>query len=112
MPTYDYLCPQCGPFEALRRLADRDVPAPCPACKALSARAWLSAPMLADMPAERRQAMATNERAQHEPKRSGSYGRMHPAGCSCCSSSRRGATVRAPDGSKAFPTRRPWMISH
>lgn len=113
MPTYDYLCPQCGPFDALRSMAERDVPAACPACTRPAARAWLAAPRLADMPADRRHAMATNERASHEPKRSGEYSRLrHPAGCSCCSTGRKSATARAPDGAKAFPGKRPWMISH
>ena len=74
-------------------------------------------PQLACMDAGLRGAHATNERAQHAPRssREGSYGRMrHPAGCGCCAGagSRRGGTVRAPDGSKAFPAKRPWMISH
>ena len=57
--------------------------------------------------------METNERARHEPKISGSYQRMrHPAGCGCCSTGKRGATVTAANGAKAFPSKRPWMISH
>jgi hypothetical protein len=37
----------------------------------------------------------------------------HPAGCGCGSSSgKRGATYTAPNGAKAFPSKRPWMISH
>jgi hypothetical protein len=36
----------------------------------------------------------------------------HPAGCGCCSSSRKTTTVTAPNGAKAFPSKRPWMISH
>jgi hypothetical protein len=61
-----------------------------------------------------RSAMDVNERARHEPKRSGDYARLkHPAGCGCCStSSKRGATVTAANGNKAFPSKRPWMISH
>jgi hypothetical protein len=43
----------------------------------------------------------------------GSYGRLkHPAGCGCCSTSKKATTVRAPDGAKSFPSKRPWMISH
>ena len=57
--------------------------------------------------------VAVNERAAHEPRRSGDYARFkHPSGCGCCSGARRGATVTAPSGAKAFPSKRPWMISH
>jgi len=105
MPTYDYHCAQCGPFDALRRMAERDVPAGCPRCAAPSPRAWLAAPRLADMPEARRLALATNERAQHEPKESARY--RHPAGCGCCGT--RGDTPKAP---RSFAGKRPWMISH
>jgi putative FmdB family regulatory protein len=108
MPTYDYQCPQCGPFDALRRMAERDVPADCPRCERPSVRAWLAAPRLADMPAERRFALATNERAQHEPKESARY--RHPAGCGCCAGPKRsGEVAMAP---RSFAGKRPWMISH
>lgn len=113
MPTYDYACPACGPFEAMRSIAARDEPAACPRCTAPAPRAWLVAPRLAQMPAERRAAFAVNERAAHAPQRSGDYARLrHPAGCGCCAGARRGGTARAADGAKAFPGQRPWMISH
>ena len=114
MPTYDYDCPQCGGFEAFRSLSARNEAAACPACSAASARVFVSAPRLALMEGSTRSAMDVNERARHEPKRSGDYARLkHPAGCGCCStSSRRGATVTAANGNKAFPSKRPWMISH
>ena len=76
-------------------------------------RILASAPALSLMEGGTRLAMATNERARHEPKSSGSYARLkHPAGCGCCSTGKRGATVTAPNGNKAFPSKRPWMISH
>jgi hypothetical protein len=34
------------------------------------------------------------------------------AGCGCCSTGKRGATVTGASGNKAFPAKRPWMISH
>jgi hypothetical protein len=71
---------------------------------------------LACMDTSTRNAMGINERAAHAPRSSsdGSYARLrHPAGCGCCSTSiRRSATVTASNGAKAFPTKRPWMISH
>ncbi|GAA6119164.1 zinc ribbon domain-containing protein [Acidovorax sp. FG27] len=120
MPTYDYQCPACGGFDALRSLAQRNEPAACPVCSTASPRVFASAPHLACVSPEQRRAHDTNERARHAPRSSrdteaGSYGRMrHPAGCGCCSASsgKRGATVTAPNGAKAFPSKRPWMISH
>ncbi|VWX63018.1 FmdB family transcriptional regulator [Burkholderiales bacterium 8X] len=113
MPTYDYRCAACGGFDALRRLGERDLPAACPACGAESPRVMSPAPLLALMPDGTRRAIATNERAAHEPRRSGDYARLkHPSGCGCCSGARRSATVTAPNGNKAFPSKRPWMISH
>lgn len=113
MPTYDYACPACGPFEARRAIAERDVPAGCPRCGLAAPRAWLAAPRLADMPAERRGAFAVNERAAHAPQRSGDYARLrHPAGCGCCAAGRGAGAARTADGAKGFPGRRPWMISH
>ena len=114
MPTYDYACPSCGGFDAFRSLAERNEPAACPDCGTASPRVLACAPRLALMDGGTRNAMATNERARHEPQRSGDYARLkHPAGCGCCSSSQsRKATVTAPSGAKAFPSKRPWMISH
>jgi hypothetical protein len=52
-------------------------------------------------------------RLRDEPASSRDYARFkHPAGCGCCGSGRRGATVTAPNGAKSAPSRRPWMISH
>lgn len=112
MPTYDYACGQCGGFDALRSVSRRDEPAACPACGAASPRVFAFAPNLALMPAGTRSAIATNERARHEPKSSKNYARLkHPAGCGCCGT-KRGATVTAANGVKGAPSRRPWMISH
>jgi putative FmdB family regulatory protein len=120
MPTYDYACPQCGDFEALRGLAQRNDPCACPDCGAAAQRVFLSAPRLACLSGDTRRAMDVNERARHAPRSSrdgggaegGRYGRMrHPSGCGCCGG-QRGATVTTPDGAKTFPGKRPWMISH
>jgi len=115
MPTYDYECRDCGGFDAFRSLSQRNEPAACPDCDAPSPRVFASAPRLALLDGNTRSAMDINERARHEPKRSGDYARLkHPSGCGCCSTSsgKRSATVRAPNGNKAFPSKRPWMISH
>jgi putative FmdB family regulatory protein len=119
MPTYDYDCPTCGGFDAFRSLSQRNEPAPCPDCGTASPRVFASAPRLACLSAETRTAMDRNEAARHAPMSSkgyaeGAYGRLrHPAGCGCCSpGTRKTSTVTAANGSKMFPTKRPWMISH
>jgi putative FmdB family regulatory protein len=114
MPTYDYACADCGSFDALRPMSRRDEPAACPGCGIGSPRIFASAPRLASLDAGVRTAIETNERARHEPKSSSDYARLrHPSGCGCCSTSvKRGATVRGANGNKAFPSKRPWMISH
>ncbi len=118
MPTYDYACPSCGGFDAIRSLAARNEPCACPSCGAEATRVFVSAPRLACTSPEQRRAFDTNERSQHAPRSSRdtgeSYARLrHPAGCGCCSGNgKRGATVTAPNGVKAFPSKRPWMISH
>ena len=113
MPTYDYACSGCGGFDAIRSLSQRNEPAACPACGTAATRVFVAAPQLALMEAGTRSAMSTNERARHEPKSSRDYARLkHPAGCGCCSTGKRGATLTGANGNKAFPSKRPWMISH
>ena len=114
MPTYDYACPACGGFDAFRTLAARNEAAACPDCGGASPRVFASAPRLALLDGSTRRSLDINERARHEPKRSGEYARLkHPSGCGCCStSSKRSATVTGANGNKAFPSKRPWMISH
>lgn len=113
MPTYDYECSACGGFDAFRSLGQRNDPAACPACGGASPRVFAAAPRLALLDGGARRAMDVNERARHEPKSSRDYQRLrHPAGCGCCTGGRSKATVTAPNGAKAFPSKRPWMISH
>lgn len=109
MPVYDYACPECGPFEALARMSEFAEPCNCPACEAQAPRVMLTAPSLAIMPSAKRNAHATNERSADSPKRGG-----HPPGCGCCSGAKthKTSTLHRPDGSKSFPGKRPWMISH
>jgi putative FmdB family regulatory protein len=113
MPTYDYACARCGGFDALRPLSRRDEPATCPECANACPRVLAAAPRLALLEPNQRLALQTNERASHEPKSSRDYARLrHPAGCGCCARGTRGATVTGANGNKAFPSKRPWMISH
>jgi putative FmdB family regulatory protein len=109
MPVYDYACVECGVFTVLRPMAEFQAPHDCPDCGASSGRAFLTAPSLAGMDAGKRRAMAVNERASHEPRRSSAHG----AGCSCCSGGKVSSrTAVAPSGAKSFPSARPWQISH
>jgi putative FmdB family regulatory protein len=117
MPVYDYLCDRCGPFTDLRPMAEYDLPRDCPACGEAAARALLTAPHFAAMPAERRLAHATNERSASAPSTLSDLKRNHGAGCGCCSGQSLRRTKHVSDGSsraeaKSFPTRRPWMLSH
>ena len=117
MPTYDYLCDDCGPFTATRPMAECEAPNACPECGAKAPRAYITAPYFAALAEERRMAHAINERAAAEPRvRSKMQGApmkgAHGAGCGCCSGKSSRATKRGKGGAKMFPSKRPWMISH
>ena len=111
MAIYEYLCPDCGPFDVSRPMAESALPHACPACGKLAARAWLSAPAYAGMNSGLRHAHATNERARHEPRLASQSGHIHGPGCGCGSGPSK-STVTGPGGEKSFPAKRPWMISH
>ena len=114
MPAYDYECPACGPFTALRPMAAWREPHDCPGCGEAAARSALSVPHLATMDAGRRRATATNERSSHAPKLSSQVSpasAAHAAGCGCCAP-KLGRVRTSADGTKGFPSARPWMISH
>jgi putative FmdB family regulatory protein len=117
MPVYDYLCARCGPFTDTRPMADSALPHECPDCGKEAPRAFLTAPYLAAMTAERRLAHATNERSASSPQALSALKRTHGSGCGCCSGkslryekNTRGDKSRS--NTKGFPARRPWMISH
>ena len=116
MPVYEYECTACGGFSAVRRLAEYKEPQPCPDCGTPSPRALHTAPAYSGMPSTDRKAHAINERSAHEPRSSkdgAATGHRHGPGCGCGSGSiGRSKTVTASDGSKTFPAKRPWMISH
>lgn len=111
MPVYEYACERCGGFAAARPMSQYREPQPCPGCGAPAPRALLTAPAFSAMPAAARVAHATNERSANAPRTSAETGKGHGAGCGCCSGG-RSSTVKTPDGAKAFPDKRPWMISH
>lgn len=112
MPTYEYLCDDCGPFTDMRPMAECELPHDCPQCGEAAPRAYLTAPNFFGMSAERRTAHATNERSSHAPQLASASGKKHGAGCSCCSGKSSRLTRRHKDGARSFPSSRPWMISH
>ena len=124
MPVYNYLCVSCGPITALRPMSQHAEPIECPACKQLAPRAILQAPNMSGLSPSDRTAHERNETARHNPHHSTKSDRedrakdkrkRHPAGCACCSGSTgnfRSSAVYKADGSKTFPSKRPWMISH
>ena len=80
MPTYSYRCPQCGPFAAVRRMAEFDLPAPCPTCVSESPRA-LTVPAVLGA----RRGNNPGDAEKSSSHASSGYGRLsHPAGCKCC----------------------------
>ncbi|WP_138466147.1 FmdB family zinc ribbon protein [Poseidonocella sp. HB161398] len=110
MPVYDYDCPACGPFEALQPMSAFAAPCTCPVCAAPAPRVLRTAPQIANMDGGRRRAHAVNEKSADSPRRA-----SHGPGCSCCSGGgqkKSSGTLYRPDGSKSFPKKRPWMISH
>jgi putative FmdB family regulatory protein len=73
MPFYDYECGECGPFTVNRPMAEFDEPSPCPACRAVSRRVFLTAPRIGG-----RQASDGSAPSQR------TLGAAHAANCACC----------------------------
>jgi hypothetical protein len=92
----------------MRPLSESGLDQPCPECGAPAGRVVLSAAGLAAMPTATRKAYALNEMSRHEPRTSAQL--KHGAGCGG-SGKRRSADASA-SGTRTFPDRRPWMISH
>lgn len=46
MPTYEYACPDCGQFTAIRPMAQYREDQPCPRCSKPSPRVTLTGPSL------------------------------------------------------------------
>jgi putative FmdB family regulatory protein len=110
MPVYEYLCDDCGSFTQMRPMAECDLPSDCEHCGREAPRVILTAPHCSTLSAQTRLMHATNERSAHAPRTSSNG--THGAGCSCCSGRSNRLVRRGKNGSKSFPTTRPWMISH
>ncbi|QLF93083.1 zinc ribbon domain-containing protein [Pseudomonas sp. ABC1] len=114
MPIYEYDCPACGDFTLLRSLAEREQPCACPACGQASVQVIRSAPRTTSMPASLLRSHEVNERSRHAPQSLAEYknNRRHPAGCSCCSTSKKPAAAQGEPAPLKSAGSRPWMISH
>lgn len=78
MPIYDYACDLCGPFTALRPMAQFLDPCACPECGAGATRTGLSAPAIVSGHAGGRVAFAATEPSARPASAA------HPSGCGCC----------------------------
>jgi len=116
MPVYDYRCREHGVFYQLQTLENHDQPAPCPTCSQLSPRIIMIAPDLLLMDADKRKAMATNEKSRHEPifsqKDQRQHDHQHRKHCGCDHGIKKSKLFYTAKGEKMFPSMRPWMISH
>jgi putative FmdB family regulatory protein len=73
MPTYEYECPDCGPFTDVRPMAEYDQPQACPDCGAMAPR-LLACTAISGGAAE----LGSTAPA-----------RAHAGGCACCMAPRR-----------------------
>jgi putative FmdB family regulatory protein len=111
VPIYEYQCQDCqAEFTALKAMAQSRAMGDCPECGEPSPRVLITPPALSSMLATARAAHEVNERSAHEPRSSATH--THSPGCGCGSGIGKSQAVRSADGKKAFPAKRPWMISH
>jgi len=76
----------------------------------VSPRVVLTAVALAAMPTPLRKAHAINDGSRSSPKTSAQL--KHGADCRCCSGARITGKAESSQGTRGFPEKRPWMISH
>lgn len=127
MPVYDYKCKDHGVFHELAAMDKAADPAACPSCKALSPRIIMIPPEVLAMAPDKKKAIMKNEQAQASPiistidtRAEQAERTKHASSCGCSShksknleqTSLKQQVVYMADGSKVFPSQRPWMISH
>jgi len=115
MPIYDYKCQQHGVFHELIAINEESNTHPCPSCERPAPRVIMMSPQILSMDPATRTAHSINEKNAHQPVISSVISRdhQHGRGCGCeKSQSLRSQAVLLADGSKVFPSSRPWMISH
>lgn len=106
MPVYEYECEDCGVFKSIAPMSAYADPCACIECGKISPRVINSVPSISTLDTGRRKAHKLNERSSDEPKRMSTHG---PVGKTGIKPSRK--ALRGSDGSKSFPTARPWMLS-
>ena len=133
MPLYDYKCAKHGVFHELATMEQGGQPCACPSCGQMSARVIMVPPEVLAMAPGNRESIRRNEEAKNQPMISSvdsraeaadrkafdqKKGHVHKKGCGCSHESASGTSalkkqvIYLPDGSKVFPSQRPWMISH
>ena len=109
MPKYDYICPDCGPFEEWRSMSLSAEPVACTSCGRGSSRA-ISAPFISNMNPYNRVAHQRNEKSADQPmvinKKDGDHGAHGPS-----HHGHAHAHNHKVGGHKHGPSR-PWMIGH
>ena len=77
MPKYEYDCPRCGSFSEFRPMAECELSAICPNCRADLPRGLLSFPMI-------RTGTASVPRGGRALTNRFSAASSHSPGCRCC----------------------------
>jgi putative FmdB family regulatory protein len=73
MPTYEFLCATCGPFEQRRSLKEAGDPMTCPACQGVAQRMYSTSGVILTSGAARRrlsqsaEPMVVKRQASEEP---------------------------------------------
>jgi putative FmdB family regulatory protein len=80
MPIYDFECRQCGAFDAIRKVSERDSAVACPSCRAPASRV---ANDLLGLRTPRRASLARMPSRESDASEGG-YGMRHAGLCACC----------------------------
>lgn len=115
MPLYDYKCEKHGIFHELVAMNESGHAQNCPTCGTICARVILLSPNVAPMDQAQKKAHERNEKSANEPVFSTTESRdkKHGSGCGCeHQNEKRSKMLFLADGSKIFPSQRPWMICH
>ncbi len=102
MPLYEYECEECGVFDSFRPISEASKPMACPACNAMSPRAW-SIPGVRTMSPVSRMAAERNEKSRHAP---------HVCRSSCGCGKKKKSAAAEPGKLQRYTGPRSWVIEH